>query len=184
MANAVEPAPITRHVVSCVEPWAGENVCGDLRTFLRRISADWMHLAEFGRQHLKHPKLASDPGAPPIIACLIPVCRVGMDQLPDPRHPIALIGCQQLVKKRRSRARQARDKNWSRDRLLEDFWRPQLLIMQSQQIGEKAADIPARRKTSEEAQIRLLGASTQKDLKSLLKPGIVEILKPGAATRP
>jgi len=51
-----------------------------------------------------------------------------MYQLPDASYLVGLIGSQQMVQEGRAGARQSGDKNWSVDRLIEDFGCPSLLI--------------------------------------------------------
>jgi hypothetical protein len=140
-----------------------------------------MHLPESRGQELEHAELASDPLTSPIAAAVRR--RIGMYQLPDPRHLIRRICCHQLVKKRGARARQAGDKDRPLDPLVEDLWHPTFLCPHPEQIAQQAADVPAGPEMTEEAQLRLLEAGTQKNLQSLLEWPIAEIFKFATAPR-
>ena len=143
-----------------------------------------MHTAEFGGEHLEHAQLAGDPLLPPIAPPAGSGLRIRMDELPDPRDKIGVVLGQQSVQKRRAGARQAGNEDRPLDRLFEDRRRPQLFVAQPQQIGQKAADVPARAKASKEAQIRFFGAGAQKDPQSLPERRIAKISQPGLTLRP
>src|SRR4051794_32043336 len=142
-----------------------------------------MHTAEFRGEDLEHAQLAGDSLLPPIAPPAGSGLRVGMNELPDPRDKIGVVLSQQSVQKCRAGARQAGNEDRAFDRLFEDGRRPQLLVAQPQQIGQKTADVPARAKASKEAQIRFFGAGPQKDPQSLPERRIAKINQPGLTLR-
>src|SRR3954464_2933832 len=142
-----------------------------------------MHTAEFRGEDLEHAQLAGDSLLPPIAPPAGSGLRVRMNELPDPRDKIGVVLSQQAVQKCRAGARQAGNEDRSLDRLFEDSRRPQLFVAQPQQIGEKAANVPARAKASKEAQIRFFGAGAQKDLQSLPERRVAKIGQPGLTPR-
>jgi hypothetical protein len=107
-----------------------------------------------------------------------------VDHLPHARNPIGRILRQQVMQKGGAGARQTGDEEGPRDRLIEDFRGPDLLLAQPQQVREKPDEVPARSEMPEKAQLRLLGAGAQQHLQAFPERRVAEIDESRAAPRP
>src|SRR5260221_9191990 len=97
MADAIQPASITRNGIGRIEAETSEDVRVDLGAFLWRVDRNRVHLTEAGRQHFENPKLASYPAPASILPRASPHRRIWVYQLPYARHSIRRIRGQQLV---------------------------------------------------------------------------------------
>src|SRR5262249_8604260 len=121
MAGLVEPVTVARNAVRRVEAQAGEDMRGDLGTFLWRGRPDRVHAPEIGRQQSKEPQLPGDPPGSEVLAPPGLSGGVRMYELPDARYQIGRILGQKTVQKGRTRAGKPRNEDGSGDRLSENF---------------------------------------------------------------
>src|SRR5206468_4364442 len=87
---------------------------------------------------------------------------------------------QEGVQEGGTRAGKPGDEDRPLDRLSEDVGPPSLFLAQPQQVGQEAYCIPVCRETSEEGQVPLHSAGTQKFPERLLEGRVAEISKSGA----
>jgi hypothetical protein len=134
MSGLVEPAAVAWNTVSRVEAQAGEDMGGDLGTFLGRVRVDRVHTAEIRRQKAEEPQLATDAAGPAVGSRSGISGRIGLDQLPDARYQIARILGQQAVQKGRPRAGKPGDEDRPRDRLSKYVGRALFFLDEPKQV--------------------------------------------------
>ncbi len=173
VAGPIKPGAVGWRAIDVVIARAAEHLAREFDTLLGRIRLDWVEVSDPRRESVEDLELQLDLSSPRAELGRA-MFGMGIDRLPNAGGAVGRILRHESMQERRAAARQAGNEDWRRE------WPPQdrlilaLCVGEDQKRREHPLQVPARRKTPEGREPRLLTKTGSQSGKRLDKVGVRE----------